>query len=221
MFQSTLPRGERLTGMLTAPSPVSFNPRSHEGSDLSLRISALTAFVFQSTLPRGERQNIAVRPRGFHRFQSTLPRGERRRFPHAVLLRHSFNPRSHEGSDGSTERFYCRWIKFQSTLPRGERLDFCSGWCSGKIVSIHAPTRGATSGQPCSDTCHSCFNPRSHEGSDHISERSVLRLQKFQSTLPRGERRVSLNWCCSVLGFQSTLPRGERLCVPIHVSSVI
>ncbi len=35
-------------------------------------------------------------------------------------------------------------------------------------------------------------------------------LQKFQSTLPRGERQVDLNFFHAICAFQSTLPRGER-----------
>ena len=99
-------------------------------------------------------------------------------------------------------------------------------------ISIHAPTRGAT---PClllDIFCTPYFNPRSHEGSDRADERSYKRVQKFQSTLPRGERhRISKNHFsyCNISihaptrgataspnnddgsnRFQSTLPRGER-----------
>ncbi|SMP72818.1 hypothetical protein SAMN06296020_1353, partial [Anoxynatronum buryatiense] len=34
----------------------------------------------------------------------------------------------------------------------------------------------------------------------------------FQSTLPHGERQLSLNGVAAVLVFQSTLPHGERPC---------
>ncbi len=54
------------------------------------------------------------------------------------------------------------------------------------------------------------FNPRSREGSDFKAELIVVFMVLFQSTLPRGERRVhSLHKLFHVL-FQSTLPRGER-----------
>ena len=58
------------------------------------------------------------------------------------------------------------------------------------MISIHAPARGAT-----------------------IILGHITTSQKFQSTLPRGERR-----CCTASSlaaaslFQSTLPRGERRC---------
>ena len=59
--------------------------------------------------------------------------------------------------------------RFQSTLPRRERLDLFQVQHQQRLVSIHAPTQGAT--------CHtSALHPRS---------------QKFQSTLPRRERPIA------------------------------
>ena len=100
---------------------VGFNPRSHEGSDVIRdAVHAINA-GFQSTLPRGERRRLSDTADARTWFQSTLPRGERRIDRSHVLKNLSFNPRSHEGSDG-------KWL----------RLDRCNA------VSIHAPTRGAT-----------------------------------------------------------------------------
>ena len=108
--------------------------------------------------------NILIRDRD--QFQSTLPRGERQ-------ARHGnadgdvcFNPRSHEGSDHPHTRMPLKPV-FQSTLPRGERRNAATGakssrrsfnprshegsdarvgvTCNRAQVSIHAPTRGATS----------------------------------------------------------------------------
>ena len=75
-----------------------------------------------------------------------------------------FNPRSHEGSDFVlliTHTFI--------------------------YISIHAPTRGATS-----------------------DDSSFKYAYLFQSTLPRGERRVTMGDKTLSHKFQSTLPRGER-----------
>ncbi len=55
-------------------------------------------------------------------FQSTLPRGERRMGKIDTSGLSNFNPRSHEGSDNRTTFYY---------LPVS-------------LISIHAPTRGAT-----------------------------------------------------------------------------
>ena len=56
LFQSTLPRGERLLLSLDVPCRHDFNPRSREGSDSVPSISLPGPDEFQSTLPRGERQ---------------------------------------------------------------------------------------------------------------------------------------------------------------------
>ena len=61
-------------------------------------------------------------------------------------LHQSFNPRSHEGSDGLNSVMCLRRSSFQSTLPRRER--------PGGAGSRSGTETG--------------FNPRSHEGSDRI-----------------------------------------------------
>ena len=99
MFQSTLPRGERLragvlkeiwTGVsIHAPTwgatPVypqssdihGFNPRPHAGSDTAASTIDKSSSRLQSTLPRGERREPANPLHYGSEFQSTLPRGER------------------------------------------------------------------------------------------------------------------------------------------------
>ena len=230
-----------------------FNPRSHEGSDMILpcvRIVPLISIhaptrgatvigvhfsiicIISIHAPtRGATLTSAKRYRIFV-FQSTLPRGERPETEKELhAYEYNFNPRSHEGSDQPSEdthpvehisihaptrgatsftTSYSSLSKFQSTLPRGERLwKTCSfpfrlyfnprshegsdAWCrscySHNQISIHAPTRGATMGS---------FIP--------------YLISKFQSTLPRGERRFLIMFAaCIICVFQSTLPRGERL----------
>lgn len=63
----------------------------------------------------------------------------------------SFNPSSHEGSDGT----------YPSQSP-------------GRSVSIHAPTKGATTRSPSSASDCLRFNPRSHEGSDRNFSQKFL-----------------------------------------------
>ena len=56
------------------------------------------------------------------------------------------------------------------------------------------------------------FNPRSHEGSDHSSDRIFPCLSMFQSTLPRGERPIhQIGNCRFYQCFNPRSPRGERL----------
>ena len=65
--------------------------------------------------------------------------------------------------------------------------------CIRGTISIHAPARGATGflygrGQVLFD-----FNPRSREGSDRLFVWTGTSAFRFQSTLPRGERRMSIS----------------------------
>ncbi len=111
-------------------------------------------------------------------------------FTGAGALCDNFNPRSREGSDG-----YYFHLPGDST-----------------IISIHAPARGATSVRRLVPMCQNNFNPRSREGSDLTGVQFDLLADRFQSTLPRGERRLLLPDRLLVPpSFQSTLPRGERL----------
>ena len=103
---------------------------------------------FQSTLPRGERRRMKISAGYKPGFQSTLPRGER---PYRVLQ-----------SAGAGEGF-------QSTLPRGERRKQIAQAAQKYLISIHAPTRGAT-------YIMSVFH----------------KVNLFQSTLPRGERHFQM-----------------------------
>ena len=77
LFQSTLPRGERHRGRFRTDFDESFNPRSHEGSDVQLIDPGHVLLRFQSTLPRGERLDPIYKVITGDEFQSTLPRGER------------------------------------------------------------------------------------------------------------------------------------------------
>ena len=145
---------------------------------------------FQSALPRGERhlanKQVSII---YAEFQSALPRGERPLYLRYHPERMHFNPRSREGSDVANVNF-----------------------CMNFKISIHAPARGATS-IPCMGKCvcpdfnprsregsdaasvidghdgESDFNPRSREGSDSWRDSGMTAIKKFQSTLPRGERR--------------------------------
>ena len=186
-----------------------FNPRSREGSDLAPITTTLTSNLFQSTLPRGERhrptdtinQRISISihapargatwDRAFHEseyiFQSTLPRGERQQPAREAAPEENFNPRSREGSDPAgfaAGRFI---INFNPRSREGS--DKTQGIIDRRFkISIHAPARGTTK---------------------DLHLKGLLWL--FQSTLPRGERRLWVNYSLKSCSFQSTLPRGERL----------
>ena len=185
-----------------------------------------------------------------------LPREERLLFSRGHDKDHYFNPRSHERSDGvcfvlcglvnisihaptrgATRKVYHDQIiyKFQSTLPREERPTRRICWAVYRNISIHAPTRGATNTRVI------------HSGNTQISIHAPTRGAtfcfpfyiseiKFQSTLPREERRgsaptpadLNISIHAPTRGatysplkvlpiklFQSTLPREER-----HLSAI-
>ena len=80
-----------------------------------------------------------------------------------------------------------------------------------KQISIHAPAKGATSNISAGSSLILDFNPRSREGSDSFCHNRNIKISKFQSTLPRRERRQQSLYSVKDLLFQSTLPRRERL----------
>ena len=99
-----------------------FNPRSHKGSDISKLIITCNCGISIHAPTRGATTRPVTLVKCFLLFQSTLPQGERHP-PHTATLRTlNFNPRSHKGSDGHRELSDLRT----------------------EIISIHAPTRGAT-----------------------------------------------------------------------------
>ena len=120
-FQSTLPREERPSLYLLGAHLHNFNPRSHERSD-SQQSELITMLRISIHAPtRGATQVVVAR----------------------VIYRFNFNPRSHERSDGATATFDYHSTYFN---PRShERSDLHPGTgLRHKIISIHAPTRGAT-----------------------------------------------------------------------------
>ena len=148
-FQSTHPRGVRQrTSKTDGDKLINFNPRTHEGCDITLTLGSTTDSVFQSTHPRGVRHDELLaedgREENFNprthegcdmRCLAPLPCNFKISI-HAptrgatcssrILLCRSthFNPRTHEGCDSPTERPEGRAGKFQSTHPRGVRPKF-------------------------------------------------------------------------------------------------
>ena len=120
----------------------------------------------------------------------------------------NFNPRSREGSDSYLTKHESHHPISIHAPARGA-TPFAFSLVPVILISIHAPARGATVTAAC-----------------------MIAVTSFQSTLPRGERRIA---CCNLLRsfyfnprsregsdtgwnthssadsiFQSTLPRGER-----------
>ena len=166
-FQSTLPQGER----------------RKKGSGKT------TLITFQSTLPQGERPCSGCEDAALCQISIHAPtRGATATVKRWIGMIFNFNPRSHKGSDIIRSCLRQRHWKFQSTLPQGERREMdmpgtCNHWhfnprshkgsdgffraaSESLKISIHAPTRGATSIAGSRYQIRINFNPRSHKGSD-------------------------------------------------------
>ena len=93
---------------------------------------------------------------------------------------------------------------------RGATVGF--SWNDTKIsVSIHAPARGATKSKLLFRLHNHSFNPRTREGCDVAQPTSRENRRMFQSTHPRGVRRIDVIGYIILSKFQSTHPRGVRL----------
>ena len=80
------------------------------------------------------------------------------------------------------------------------------------LISIHAPTRGATLSSAKNSTIF-VFQSTLPQGERHITSHANTSGNRFQSTLPQGERLNPSIGLPSISLFQSTLPQGER---PLH-----
>ena len=121
-----------------------------------------------------------------------------------------FNPRSHEGSDAPYLPSWCSSTPFQSTLPRRERRQNTSRGHMGISGFNPRSHEGSDHISPAYARYMGSFNPRSHEGSDHANRSLLSPCYRFQSTLPRRERLFYGMDGNSFAEFQSTLPRRER-----------
>ena len=82
------------------------------------------------------------------------------------------------------------------------------------MISTHAPARGATR-YLCSQGLKNCISTHAPARGATKFHVQVTEYDKFQPTLPRGERLEQTWIALYLIKFQPTLPRGERhkLCV--------
>ena len=129
-----------------------------------------------------------------------------------MLLRY-FNPRSREGSDFGIRYGISVTVNFNPRSREGsDAIDISHVTC---YIHFNPRSREGSDRDPVPlAKLPLYFNPRSREGSDGASSKQNDVLYLFQSTLPRGERRLQhiFHLCCQK--FQSTLPRGERHILP-------
>ena len=166
LFQSTLPRGERLNSIPVIASRHNFNPRSREGSDSIIHILKDHFYISIHAPARGATNASAKK-------QTPL------------------NISIHAPARGATESrviLQQGYTVFQSTLPRGERRVADSNKVEVKQISIHAPARGATKNYLVTVNRFYISIHAPARGATFVEKRAAY-VEIFQSTLPRGERR--------------------------------
>ena len=207
-FQSTHPRGVRLTSDIITLQPL----------------------LFQSTHPRGVRHLYRLVPRGERVFQSTHPRGVRLPIQRTPRAGRYFNPRTHVGCD-SLQPVGAEWTKISIHAPTWGATDsyFQANYTLQLFQSTHP--RGVRRFAVWTIFPAANFNPRTHVGCDDDSLRSLRSFIHFNprthvgcdtSSTPIGQSiTISIHaptWGATELRkskgtrykFQSTHPRGVR-----------
>ena len=119
-----------------------------------------------------------------------------------------FNPRSHERSDETYKTLYISDLISIHAPTRGATV-FRRAERNSCRISIHAPTRGATNSSTSGLTSVGISIHAPTRGATG-GVLSSLQPYIFQSTLPREERQKVGSEFYMYRKFQSTLPREER-----------
>ena len=102
----------------------------------------------------------------------------------------NFNPRSRKGSDMMPMNIWMNSMNFNPRSRKGSDV-FPTLLPKYYLISIHAPARGATNIAEAMTKELENFNPRSRKGSDHDYVPNAVQADRFQSTLPQGERPMA------------------------------
>ena len=144
--------------------------------------------MFQSTHPHGVRHCSDIRISGICLFQSTHPHGVRPNNRQCHINVSRFQSTHPHGVRLRQTKIILNKLKFQSTHPHGVRPVKELGAHKVLLVSIHAPTRGATRSRGGVPAWVLSFNPRTHTGCDRPPPIRERRRTGFQSTHPHGVR---------------------------------
>ena len=171
--------------------------------------------IFQSTLPRGERQATHSMLSGKVNFNPRSHEGSDNYVLDVVKHLNYFNPRSHEGSDNYVLDVVKHLNYFNPRSHEGSDFSQYKMFFM-LLISIHAPTRGATGEQGTKEQTLDISIHAPTRGATSCIKTGTSILCEFQSTLPRGERPASRRERSLISSlFQSTLPRGERLAMVV------
>ena len=167
MFQSTRPRGARLSTPDTAP------PRSK----------------FQSTRPRGARLEVSDQPTRPMAFQSTRPRGARRDEYQRTITKIDVSIHAPtRGATGCAAGPIAHQARFNPRAHAGRDMVGVHLFFEALVVSIHAPTRGATSKPTFMFSSTVMFQSTRPRGARRSKGIRKDKSGEFQSTRPRGAR---------------------------------
>ena len=126
----------------------------------------------------------------------------------------SFNPRTHTGCDSFKRVFKYPLRCFNPRTHTGCDFQRARVKEGIDIVSIHAPTRGATRKERFSDASGFVFQSTHPHGVRRFNKFNIFTTYLFQSTHPHGVRpHRHLLVVSSHNRFQSTHPHGVRLVV--------
>ena len=151
LFQSTLLQEERQQIESRIRSFLNFNPRSYKRSDLWTCIfRKLYSYFNPRSYKRSDRPfpDISFAPA---LFQSTLLQEERLLQTLLFPKNNLFQSTLLQEERHSNSAMFAIWYIFQSTLLQEERHFSCWDFVVRAKISIHAPTRGATSPAYISD----------------------------------------------------------------------
>ena len=134
----------------------------------------------------------------------------------SFLGRWCFNPRTHMGCDVLHHHDKQRKREFQSTHPHGVRPNRVIDRFNIKVVSIHAPTWGATIATLDEIPFGSVFQSTHPHGVRLLRVFLLLPRLWFESRRP-GEVRLGVSFgTIGFLLFQSTHPHGVRRLAVLH-----
>ena len=180
MFQSTRPRGaRRAQSWADCRGRDGFNPRALAGRDEGVVSNLYDTTTFQSTRPRGARLHVSrwlilrigvsihAPSRGATCFEIVLAT--------APVVFQSTRPRGARPCKGRLQHLQV----FQSTRPRGARPQHGEHEVLSMLVSIHAPSRGATPFGIFHLPPQNGFNPRALAGRDPPKPRAGAKNHRF------------------------------------------
>ena len=175
-FQSTHPRGVRLDEISIEARSLGVSIHAPARGATPFGEEYRTSTKVSIHAPARGATNIVLMGGSSSSFQSTHPRGVR-----------PLSPPNNRGL-----------MLFQSTHPRGVRRLTCSMSSLTRLVSIHAPARGATCRAMDGRCVHGCFNPRTREGCGSRTAANNNRNCRFNPRTHMGA--TSCRTCVAQLG---------------------